>query len=44
MKKFAITVGALSYEGLFASSCDAIIDALDRFPEARKVSAKCLES
>lgn len=26
------------YEGLFSSTCDAVIDAMDRFPNARGIS------
>lgn len=26
------------YEGLFRSTCDAVIDAIDRFPEAQSIS------
>jgi hypothetical protein len=26
------------YEGLFPSTCDAVIDAMDRFPNARGIS------
>lgn len=37
MRKFLIKVGGQQYEGLFACSCDAVIDALERFPEARSV-------
>lgn len=31
-----------AYEGLFRSTCDAVIDAMDRFPAARGISVACL--
>lgn len=37
MRKFLIKVGGQRYEGLFACSFDAVLDALERFPEARCV-------
>lgn len=35
-----ITVGALTYVGLFPSTCAAVIDAMTRFPAARRISVK----
>ncbi len=43
MRKYQISIGAVSYEGMFASSCDAVIDAISRFPDARGVSVRLLE-
>ena len=37
MRKFMITVDGEKYTGVFAHSCDAVID---RFPEARRISVK----
>jgi len=37
MRKFLIKVSGQQYEGLFACSCDAVLDALERFPDARSV-------
>lgn len=31
------------YEGLFRSTCDAVIDAMDRYPDARRISAQARE-
>lgn len=37
--------GALNhYEGLFRSTCDAVIDAMDKFPEACGISVSRLTS
>ena len=38
----SITVGALTYAGLFPSTCAAVIDAMTRFPAARRISARAL--
>ncbi len=38
MIKFCITVDGEKYTGIFAHSCDAVIDAMDRFPDARRIS------
>lgn len=35
-----ITVAGLQYTGLFASTTAALLDAMDRFPEARGISAR----
>jgi hypothetical protein len=35
-----ITVGSHNYAGLFASTCEAVIDALTRFPGARRISVR----
>ena len=40
MLKFKITVDGHEYEGVFAHSCDAVIDAAERFPSARRISVK----
>ena len=40
MRKFMITVDGEKYTGVFAHSCDAVIDAIDRFPKARRISVK----
>ena len=39
MKRFTIKVNGQTYPGLFAHGCDAILDALARFPEAKGASA-----
>jgi hypothetical protein len=38
--RFLITVDGEKYTGIFAHSCDAVIDAIDRFPGARRISVK----
>ncbi len=38
MLKFKITVDGHEYEGVFADSVDATIDAVERFPGARRIS------
>lgn len=43
MHKFLIKVDARQYEGLFAHSFDAVLDALERFPEARRVIVRVLK-
>ena len=40
MIKFKIKVDGHEYEGVFAHSCDAVIDAIERNPDARRVSVK----
>lgn len=40
MRKFSITVDGQTYEGVFAHSCDAVIDAIGRFPGARRIAVK----
>ena len=40
MKVFTVTAGAEHYSGLFASSFDAVLDAMDRFPGASRITAK----
>jgi len=40
MIEFKITVDGEEYFGLFASSVDAVIDAAERFPGARRISVK----
>lgn len=42
MIKFSVKVDNVRYEALFASSCDAVIDALDRFPAACRVFVKAI--
>jgi hypothetical protein len=37
---FLITVDGAQYTAVFAHSCDAVIDAVDRFPGARRISVK----
>lgn len=44
MIRCTITVGAaLSYTGLFASTCDAVADAIERFPGATRISVKACQ-
>lgn len=43
MLKFLIKVGGQQYEGLFACSIDAVLDALERFPGARGVFVKVVK-
>lgn len=40
MKTYIIKVNGQQYLGLFACGCDAVVDALERFPHARTVSAR----
>ena len=40
MRKFIVKVDGIKYEGVFAHSCDAVMDAIDRFPDARRISVK----
>lgn len=40
MKRYIIKVDGLSYEGLFASTWAAIDDAMERYPESLRVSAR----
>ena len=40
MKIYQIKVNGLTYQGLFASTCDAVVDAMDRFPAANRISAR----
>lgn len=40
MRKFMITVDGQKYTGVFAHICDAVIDAIGRFPEARRIGVK----
>ena len=41
MIRCTVTVGAaLSYTGLFSSTCDAVADAIERFPGATRISVK----
>lgn len=40
MKTFIVTAGTERYLGLFASSFDAVLDAMDRFPGATRITAK----
>lgn len=42
MKTYQIKVNGLTYQGLFAHGIDAAIDAMDRFPEARRISVRVL--
>jgi len=42
MIKFQVKVDNVKYESLFASSCDAVIDALERFPAAIRVFVKAI--
>ena len=37
---FLITVDGAQYMAVFNHSCDAVIDAIDRFPGARRISVK----
>lgn len=40
MIRCTVTVGALSYAGLFASTCDAVADVIERFPGATRISVR----
>jgi hypothetical protein len=40
MKFFIVTVGNLTYRDLQPSSVDAVIHAIERFPNARRISVK----
>ena len=35
-----ITVGAHTYAGLFPSTCAAVLDAMERFPSATRITAR----
>lgn len=35
-----ITIGTQTYAGLFPSTCAAVIDAMTRFPTARRISVR----
>lgn len=37
-----IRVDGLTYEGLFACTCDAVADAMERYPAARRISARAV--
>lgn len=43
MIRCLIKVGALSYVGIFPSTCLAQDDALQRFPGARGISARAVQ-
>jgi len=40
MKFFIVKVGNLTYRDLQPSSIDAVIHAIERFPNARRISAR----
>lgn len=40
MKSYIIRIDNALYRGLFTDSCAAVIDALDRFPCARRISVR----
>lgn len=40
MKRFVIQVSGCMYEGMYIDSCAAVIDAMDRFPGAGRISAR----
>lgn len=40
MKFFIVTVGNLTYRDLQPSSVDAVIHAIERFPNARRIGVK----
>ncbi len=42
MFRFLITADKMQYQGVYASSCDALIDAMDRFPLAGRLSVRAL--
>lgn len=42
MIPIAIQVGKRSYTGLFASTIDAILDAMERFGFGQRITAKAL--
>ena len=37
-----ITVGALTYAGLFPSTCAAVLDAMQRYTAARRISVRAV--
>lgn len=43
MIQFTICVDGRRYSGLFATSSDAVIDALDKFPGAKYISVTKIE-
>ena len=40
MKRFVVMASGCLYEGLFTDACSALIDAMDRFPEATRISVR----
>lgn len=42
MKRYRVKVCGVTYEGIFAHSCDAVLDALERYPLARGASARLI--
>jgi len=42
MRKFLIRVDGMLFQGLYPCSVDAVVDALDIFPAARRISVKAL--
>ncbi len=40
MRHCLITVYGHTYDGLFLSTCDAVIAAMELYPAARRISAK----
>jgi len=42
MKRFVIQVAGCMYEGLYTDSCAAVLDAMDRFPGATRISVRVL--
>jgi hypothetical protein len=44
MTACTITVDSQTYTGLFASTCAALIDALTRFPGARRISVRSVNT
>ncbi len=37
-RTFLIRVGSHSYTGIFLCSVDAVLDAMDRYPEAQRIA------
>ena len=35
-----VTAGRVRYSGIFASTCAAVLDAMTRFPAARRISVR----
>ena len=43
MIKFLVKCDNVKFYGLYASSCDAVIDAIDRFPATTKIFVKAIK-
>lgn len=40
--RFVIQVAGCMYEGLFTDSCAAVLDAMERFPGAGRISVRAI--